>query len=150
MPVHATDRLSDLYKSDETAWLDESAALIRDRRFDDLDYPHLAEFLEDMARRDRREVRSRLTVLIAHLLKWVHQPGLRGSSWQQTIDEQKDHLLDIFDSATLRNEAADMVPQIYPRSVRSAVIQAKLPKATFPPECPWTLDEALAFDVLAE
>src|SRR5208337_499667 len=53
----------DLYTRDETAWLDVMARLIAERRFGELDYEHLHEFLTDMARRDRREVLSRLTAL---------------------------------------------------------------------------------------
>src|SRR5208337_4270228 len=54
----------DLYTRDETAWLDVMARLIAERRFGELDYEHLHEFLTDMARRDRREVLSRLTALL--------------------------------------------------------------------------------------
>ena len=54
----------DLYTRDETAWLDVMARLIAERRFGELDYEHLHEFLTDMARRDRREVLSRLTTLL--------------------------------------------------------------------------------------
>jgi hypothetical protein len=43
-----------LYKQVETAWLDAMAGLAREGRLDDLDLPHLAEYLAHMARRDRR------------------------------------------------------------------------------------------------
>jgi hypothetical protein len=57
-----------LYEHDETAWLETMAELIRLGRLDEIDYPNLAEYLADMARRDRREGESRLTVLIVHAL----------------------------------------------------------------------------------
>ncbi|MGH8479427.1 MAG: DUF29 family protein [Gammaproteobacteria bacterium] len=44
-----------LYEHDETAWLETMAELIRLGRLDEIDYPNLAEYLADMARRDRRE-----------------------------------------------------------------------------------------------
>lgn len=68
-----------LYERDETAWLETMAELIRLGRLDEVDYPSLAEYLTDMARRDRREVESRLTLLIAHALKWAHQPDRQAS-----------------------------------------------------------------------
>lgn len=68
----AVSALADLYESDETAWLEAMVELIHQGRISDLDYPHLQEYLADMARRDRREVKSRLTVLIAHVLTWAH------------------------------------------------------------------------------
>jgi len=59
-----------LYERDETAWLEATSELIRLNLLDEVDYPNLAEYLADMARRDRREIESRLTVLLAHVLKW--------------------------------------------------------------------------------
>ena len=77
MIQRAAEDLPALYESDETAWLDAMSELIRQGRLDQLDYAHLEEYLADMARRDRREVESRLTVLIVHLLKWKHQARKR-------------------------------------------------------------------------
>jgi hypothetical protein len=70
---------------DETAWLEATAELVRNGRFADVDRNALAEYLVDMARGDRREVFSRLVVLLAHLLKWEHQPDRRSGSWRGTI-----------------------------------------------------------------
>lgn len=42
-----------------------------------------------MGRSEKRELESRLTVLLVHLLKWRHQPIRGGGSWQLTIDEQR-------------------------------------------------------------
>ena len=61
-----------LYVQDETAWLEHTAGLVAQRRFDEIDHENLSEYLADMARRDRRDVLSRLTVLLAFLLKWDH------------------------------------------------------------------------------
>lgn len=64
-----------LYETDETAWLEQMSKLISERRYGELDYEHLSEYLLDMAKRDRREVLHRLTTLLAHLVKWGHQPA---------------------------------------------------------------------------
>src|SRR5271157_875228 len=72
MSVRMIDLLPALYERDETAWLEAMAELARDGRAEDLDLGHLAEYLFDMARRDRREVESRLAVLLSHLLKWTY------------------------------------------------------------------------------
>ena len=58
----------------------------------EMDYQNLSEYLADMARRDRREVFSRLVVLLSHLLKWEHQPEKRSGSWRGTILEQRREL----------------------------------------------------------
>ena len=54
MPVRTVENLPALYEQDETAWLEAMAELARDGRAKDLDLDHLAEFLSDMAKRDRR------------------------------------------------------------------------------------------------
>src|SRR4051794_29241126 len=87
--------LSSLYLKDETAWLEAMAELIRQGRRSELDFAHLQEYLSDMARRDRREVRSRLVVLIAHVLKWPRQPKRRTRGWRATIIEQRQELADL-------------------------------------------------------
>jgi hypothetical protein len=61
--------LSALYAEDETAWLEAMAELTAQGRLEELDVPNLAEYLTDMARRDRREVKRRLAVLLARVLK---------------------------------------------------------------------------------
>src|SRR5712692_9170689 len=93
--------LSELYHEDETAWLEAMARLVAQRRYDELDHEHLSEFLGDMARRDKREVLSRLATLLAYLLKWEHQPDQRSNSWRATISVQRQELRDLFESRTL-------------------------------------------------
>src|SRR5436305_3095224 len=83
-----------LYEQDETAWLEQTAGLVAGRRFAEIDHHHLSEYLADMARRDRREVLSRLVVLLVHLMKWQHQPEQRARSSGATILRQRQELQD--------------------------------------------------------
>src|SRR5438105_15288639 len=103
---------------DETAWLEQTAALVAQRRFGEIDPDHLSEYLSDMARRDKREVLSRLTVLLAHLLKWDRQPDRRTGSWEATILHQRQELRDLLESRTLRNHAGEALGTAYARAVR--------------------------------
>lgn len=146
----STEALADLYLADETAWLDAMAALIRARHFGELDYGHLAEYLDDMAVRDRREVNSRLKILIAHLLKWTYQKKKRTSSWENTIGNQQDDLEDLLESSTLKCHAETTLPAIYLKAVKQAMRETKLPAKTFPKECPWTLEQVLSADVIQD
>ena len=77
MTVHLLDGVPGRCERDETAGREAMAELVRGGRVEDLDLDHLAEYLSDMARRDRVEVESRLSVLMAHLLKGSHQPDQR-------------------------------------------------------------------------
>ncbi|MEX2213011.1 MAG: DUF29 domain-containing protein [Phycisphaeraceae bacterium] len=141
-----TQPVSSLYHDDETAWLEFMSKLISERRFDELDYDHLREYLQDMARRDKREVLSRLTILLVHLLKWEHQPALRSNSWQATILHQRQELADLLESAVLRQYAIDSLPRAYDRAVKQAVVETGLDEGTFPAACVWTMDEVLVVD----
>ncbi|HYV35692.1 MAG TPA: DUF29 domain-containing protein [Gemmataceae bacterium] len=141
--------LADLYEADETAWLDAMAELIRCGDHSSLDYTHLQEYLADMAIRDRREVKSRLIALIAHILKWIHQPDHRTGSWRVTIDEQRNELVDIASQGVLRNHAEAILAEAYERGVNWAKHETGLPAETFPAECPYTLDQLLSVDLTA-
>src|SRR5947209_4709408 len=123
--------LSVLYEQDETAWLEATAELIRQGRLDEVDYPNLAEYLGDMARRDRREVESRLTTLMTHALKWTHQPDRRSDSWKATVIEQRQELDGLVSRGVLRNHAEAVLADAYRKAVERAAAETALPAATF-------------------
>ncbi len=137
-----------LYEADETGWLEQVARCIVEGRFDDIDYPHLEEYMTDTAKRDRREVWSRLVILLAHWLKWEFQPERRSTSWQRTIHDQHRELTKIFESETLRNHAHDELDDAYGHAVTDAALETGLPTSAFPAANPRTLEEwlALGFD----
>jgi len=137
-------RLASLCEIDETAWLEQTAELVRSGRFDELDAVALAEFLTDMAKRDRREVFSRLVILLAHLLKWEHQQDRRSGSWQGTILTQQRELRQLLDSGTLRNHAIAVFVEAYADARKQAAAETGLARAVFPEDCPWDLEAALA------
>lgn len=140
-----TGALPDLYEADETAWLEAMADLVRAGRRDELDYKHLAEYLTDMANRDRRAVKSRLVVLLVHVLKWEHQTRKRTGSWKATILEQRHRLEDWVDAGVLRSHAEIVLPEAYTRAVKLVSVETGLSTETFPTQCPYTLDQLLAF-----
>src|ERR1035438_2138123 len=85
-------RLPALYEQDFVLWAEETARLLRAGAFDDLDIENLAEEIESIGRKDRRELRSRLKVLLSHLLKWRIQPDLRSGSWRSTMAIQRSDI----------------------------------------------------------
>jgi hypothetical protein len=97
-----------------------------------------------MAKRDRREVYSRLVVLLTHLLKWQYQPDQRTGSWRGTILEQQRELRLLLESGTLRNHALASLAGAYADARKQAAAETDLARGTFPLESPWDLDGALA------
>ena len=142
--------LAELYAEDETAWLDRMAGLVRRRRLTDLDLDHLAEYLSDMARRDRRELRSRLVVLMVHRLKWESQPDRRSRSWRATIITQRQELADLAGSGVLRDHAEAVLAEAYANAIERAAAETGRAAAAFPAKCPYTLEGLLAADPVSE
>src|SRR5438477_6108257 len=136
--------LSVLYERDETAWLEAMSALAANGRHSEMDYLHLSEYLADMAKRDRREVFSRLVVLLSHLLKWEHQPERRSGSWRGAIREQRRELRQLVESGTPRNHARAVLADAYAEARRQAADETELSLDVFPIEDTRSLDELLA------
>jgi hypothetical protein len=148
MPNRLVSPLPSLYREDETAWLELMAQVVADRRFDNLDCENLSEYLSDMARRDRREVYSRLVVLLTHLLKGEHQPERRSSSWRGTILEQRRELRLLLEGGTLRNHAVASLADAYQEAREQAAAETELPLETFPKECDRSIDGLIARESL--
>jgi len=115
-----------LYERDETAWLEATANLVAQGRFGEIDRAALSEYLTDMATRDKREVKSRLSVMIAHLLKWQYQLRRRTNSWRGTIVVQRQELRDLLESETLRAYADEVLAQCYAGTVKHAAAETGL------------------------
>src|SRR5580698_11209673 len=79
------------------AWANKQAALLRAGKLDEADFEHIAEEIESMGRTEKRELVSRLSVLLLHLLKWRFQPEKRGPSWEASIRVQRNRLADHLD-----------------------------------------------------
>jgi hypothetical protein len=140
LPLHV------LFERDETAWLDAMARLAAEGRYAEMDHANLSEYLSDMAKRDRREVASRLVTLLTHLLKWEHQPGNRSGSRRGTIMEQRRELCTLLESGTLHNHALSIFADAYADARKQAAAETELPRETFPTECPWDLESLLTDD----
>jgi hypothetical protein len=143
-----TQRDLSLYEVDFYRWTELMSARLRARDVDELDWDNLAEEIESLGGSQRREVKSRLLVLVAHLLKWKHQPELRdGSTWRATINDQRIRIqLDLDDSPSLKSLTREALLWAYPRAVRLAIDEMRLDKSPFPKDCPYSLADILRDD----
>lgn len=143
MPATLKHRVG--YEEDLYAWSLEQAALLRARRVEGLDWDHLAEEIESMGGRDRRELESRLCVILLHLLKWQSQPELRGASWRQSLRTQRREIRKLLkQSPSLRRQVPQLMLEAYADAIKDAVDETGLPADRFPPDCPYAPDDVLA------
>jgi hypothetical protein len=137
------------YEDDLFAWTQEQAALLRAQTVDGIDWENLAEEIESMGRRDRRELKSRLRVILLHLLKWQAQPKLRGGGWRKTLLTQRVEIRDLLQqSPSLRREVPGLIRDAYPDAVKEAMDETGLRADVFPNTCPYAPDDVLDEDHL--
>ncbi len=82
-----------LYNSDFLAWVDETTAKLRARDFDTLDIENLIEEIDSLGASQRKELLSRLTVLLEHLIKriYINMPQ-EFNCWVRSIRNQRTEI----------------------------------------------------------
>jgi hypothetical protein len=136
-----------LYEQDFYAWANEQAALLRAGKLSEADLEHIAEEIESMGKTEKRELISRLTILLLHLLKWQYQPSLQGASWRTSIRNQRLDIADhLADNPSLRAQMSEAMARAYRKARGEAEQETGLPESTFPPACPWSFEQISAAD----
>jgi len=140
-----------LYQEDYYGWLQENAQLIREKRFSEIDVENIVEELESMGKSEKRELSSRLTILLMHLLKWQYQSVKRSTSWRNTIAVQRIDIRELLeDSPSLKNEIADKIEIAYEKAKLTAEVETGIEKQNFPSQCPFSLEQILDESFLPE
>jgi hypothetical protein len=138
---------SSLYESDFYQWVQQTAAALKAKAFNQVDWTNVIEEIESMGRSERRELKSRLIVLLEHLLKlqyWTSERDLNERGWRNTIIEQRRQIqLVLDDSPSLRTMLNDLYADAYCQAREDLILKAQLPEATIPHEQPYALTEAL-------
>lgn len=130
------------YEQDFYGWTQEQAALLRAGRLNDLDIENLIEEVETMGRSEKRELESRLTVLLLHLLKWKYQEVRRGRSWELSIDEQRMQFRKTLkENPGLKPVLDEITKDAYKLAIIQAARETKISKNVFPEQCPWSLEQ---------
>lgn len=136
-----TQNLNFLYDQDILLWSEDTVAKLKARDFDHLDIEHLIEEVEALGISQKKELISRLIILLEHLLKrlYVNLPN-DYNGWERTIRTQRGELevlLDAVPSLSSRWELSfDKAWQIAQKNVRK-----EYPQISFPNE--WTYDRSI-------
>ena len=134
--------MSELYETDFYAWANEQAKLLREGRLEEADLAHIIEEIESLGRTEKRELVSRLTVLLMHMLKWAYQPDRRSRSWELTIIEQRRQLYrHLRDNPSLKAMLPEALDDAYGDATLEAERETGLAQTTFPEVCPWRFEQ---------
>ena len=140
---------ADLYGTDFYAWTQAQAELLRARRFEELDLDNLIDEVASVGGSEKREIKSRLSVLIGHLLKWKYQPGGRSSGWAGTINEQRQQLHDVLEmSPSLRRYPGQIFSLCHLSGRLLASKDSGIDFTLFPEQPPFGIEQVLDPDFL--
>ena len=150
-PAAGGERAATAYDNDVILWAEEQARYLREGRFSELDIEHLADEIEDVGRSEKRELASRVAVLLAHLLKWRLQPEKRSKSWRATIVLQRQRIeIALRETPSLKSILRDTMWQddMWLDAKTQALNDAGLMQA--PEVCPWSMEDVRDADFWPE
>lgn len=142
-------KLKTLYDTDFNLWVEAQLAALQSRRLEELDLSNLIEEIEDLAKRDKKALRSHLKGLLLYLLKWQCQAAKRSNRWRASIANARIEIEDILsDSPSLENYLPTVVAKAYANARTLASTETGLEIATFPENLPYELFQVLDADFL--
>jgi len=123
---------SSLYDRDFALWLEDTAAKLKARDINNLDWDNLVEEIEALGISQKHEVESRLKTILTHILKrcYVALPDCF-RVWQVTIRTQRNDLNRLLKKApSLRNHLLVEFDEIYQEAVSE--VREEYPDTQFP------------------
>lgn len=136
-----------LYGTDFAEWAAQTAELLRERRFDEIDIENVAEEIRSLGDSQFQGARSQLRRMILHLIKQKIQPERDGASWRASIVNAQREIPDAIDlSPSLRRRVGEALATVYIQALRDAGHETGLATHEVPAKCPFTLTELLEGD----
>jgi len=137
---------STLHESDFYGWTQQQANLIRSGKTADLDMNNILAEISRLGSSKTQELEGQITVLLAHLLKWKYQVESHTKLWAGSIKDQQKIVANIIrKNPSLKSDLPKLVVQAYQSVLFMAEHESSIAKYNFPPQCPWSIDEALGF-----
>jgi len=140
-----------LYEADYFAWIETNLQRLKDKDYSSVDWENLIEEIADIGRSEKRGLRSDLTVVLRHLLKWQYQLEHRSRSWMASIVEHRIRVAQALEeSPSLKPYVEKDLATAYRHAVKVAIAETGLPDKTFPAECPYAIAQVLNEDFIPE
>jgi hypothetical protein len=141
-----------LYHQDFYLWLQTTAKLLKEHRFQEIDLENLIEEIESMGRSEKRELESRLVTIIEHLLKCLYWESEKPDNlrvWHNTIIEQRDQIYRLLKaSPSLKKNLTEIFKESYLSARKLFLKKSSLEANIVPQEPLLTLEQTIDFDYL--
>lgn len=125
------------YWEDGYGWALAQAAMMRAGAVDRLDWNNIIEEIESVGSNEYNALESALRVLLIHMLKWDHQPGLRSRSWYLTIREQhRQYRRRLDKNPSLKPRLDEIRDEAYRQARVAAQAETGLAIDVFPADAP--------------
>lgn len=143
--------ITSLYHEDFYGWTQQQVQALAQKQVSALDWQHLQEEIQSLGRQEYRELVSRLTVLLGHLLKWQYQPEKRSRSWFLTIREQRRAIRrHLQQNPSLKSRMVEALEEGFEAGVDLALRETDLPLRTFPERCSYELERIMEDSFLCD
>jgi len=143
----STTSANQLYENDFYGWTQRQANALREGKIQELDIENLIEEIESMGKSEQRELRSRLEILLMHLLKWRFQFERRSVSWELSIKEQRSRIEEhLSENPSLQSKIPETYASAYRYATFGASQETQLHIKAFPAQCPWAFEEVMDAD----
>jgi hypothetical protein len=132
------------YEDDLYSWALEQAELLRSGRVDLLDLPNLADEIHALVHYLADKLRSDLSRVLQHLLKWDFQGEMRSRSWALSVREHRRRVArHLKRGPGLRSILNEILEDAYGNGRRHALNETGLPQKAIPETCPYSWDEIM-------
>lgn len=130
-----------LYDHDFALWIDDTVSKLKARNFEQIDLENLVEEIASLGRSNKRELKNRLAVLLAHILKRVYVDSTYDNrGWMNTIVEQRRQLRFLLqESPSLKSYFVDVLVDMYQEALET--VRREYRGVVFPDE--WQFDRSV-------
>jgi hypothetical protein len=141
-----------LYEQDFYLWIQTTLAILRERKLEQLDIENLIEEIDSMGRSEKKELKTRLVILIEQLLKlqyWTEEKDYNARDWRNIVVEQRRQIAyTLADSPSLKGILNDVFLDCYTDARNDIINKYQLPSTLFPEQPSFSLIQLLNADFM--
>ncbi|CCI08085.1 DUF29 domain-containing protein [Microcystis aeruginosa] len=139
-----------LYEKDYYLWIDKTIFLLENHQFSELDLENLIKEIKSISISQQKALKSNLSVILWHLLKYLQKPEKQTRSWALNLFEHRERIEeDLENSPSLKSFLTEEnFKKCYNKARKKAAIETGINLDKFPNDCPFTLAEALDFEFI--